>query len=118
MENKKRRKFYRFIELPSLNDIKLHNSNNNSELGWYWYDSSDNLNNWCLDFSKEENNDKKEKSNKNKPIILSFLPAFKLAELSWNKTSKANLHEVWNKRSSATKEEKKRNVRKYQYQNS
>lgn len=116
LENGKRRKLDQPIEPPPPNNTEFcdtNDSDNDSELGWYWHDSSDSSDNGCSDFSEEEGGDKGGESDEDKPNALPSLPALRPAELSWNKTGKAKLRGVWGKGSSATEEEKRRNARKY-----
>ena len=91
-------------------------SDNNSELGWYWHDSSDSSDNGYSDFSEEEEGDEGGKSDEDEPIASPSLPASRPAELSWNKAGEAKLRGAWGKGSSATEERKKRNAREYQRQ--
>lgn len=60
----------------------INNSDNDSELGWYWYDSLDSLDNEYSDSGKEERGEKNWESNKEEPIILPSLSFVRLAKLS------------------------------------
>ena len=124
LENGKRRKLDPNIE-PRLNSKPppnntefCHKSDNddNSELGWYWHDSSDSSDNECSDSSEEEGGEKEWESDEEESITSPSLPSLRPAELSWNRAGEAQLRGVWGKGSSATEERKKRNAREYQRQ--
>ena len=47
LENRKRRKLDQPTEPPSPHNTELSDSDRDSELGWYWHDSSDSSDNGC-----------------------------------------------------------------------
>lgn len=80
LENGKQRKLDQPIKQLLPNNMKFSDtsdSNNDFELGWYWYDSSDSLDNEYSDFSKEKKGDKKVKSDEDKLITSVFLAALR-----------------------------------------
>lgn len=94
LENGKRRKLDQPIEPPPPNSTEFSDtsdSDNDSELGWYWHDSSDNSDNGCSDFSEEEEGDERGESDEDEPIASPSLPALRPAELSWNRAGEAKL---------------------------
>ena len=95
LENKKRRKLDQPTEPPSPHNTELSDSDRDSELGWYWHDSSDSSDNGCSDFSEEEEGDEGGESDEDAPIASPSLPASRPAELSWNKAGEAKLRGAW-----------------------
>lgn len=94
------------------------NSNDNSELDQYWYNSLNNLDNEYSDFNKKERRKEKWESDEKKHIILLLLLFLRPVKLSQNKISEAKLHRIQSKRSSVIEEKKSEiqeniNVRPY-----
>ena len=101
LENRKqRKKFNQLIKPPSLKNTKfsdINDSNNNFELGWYWFDSSNTSDKEYSGFSEEKEGDKRDESDRSKSIILPSPLALRPAKLSWNKVGKAKLSGYWSK---------------------